>query len=275
MNTFKATKNDEGRTLLKFLNSLLIDVPKSKIERMFRNKDIKVNGKRTRDKKYIISEGDEIIVFGVRFSPKTFDKVKPTFEVIYEDENILVINKPETIVMHDDKNSLDTQVLTYLNFVKVDSFTPSHIGRLDKVTSGVVLYGKNYETVRMLKENSSFFIKTYRAQSDLKDDTTLRAYIYHDENLQKEVVTDNQSGKVVKTSFLVLGRGEIEATLHTGRKHQIRASLEFLKAPIKGDKKYGGSKAERVYLHSYRLVLNGLSGNLEYLNNKEFISHPY
>lgn len=274
MNNFKATKNDEGRTILKFLEQILNEVPKSRIERLFRNKDIKLNGKRITDKKYIIQEEDEITIYGIHFALKTFKKTKVKFKIVFEDKNVLIVDKPIGIEVHGSHDSLDMQVISYLKFEQTDSFVPSHIGRIDKVTSGIVVYGKNYETVRQMNDNIENFSKIYRAISNLSESQVLNEKIHHNELDQKEYISELY-GKDSSTKFTVLENGEIEAQIITGRKHQIRAALEYLKAPIKGDVKYGGSAAGRVYLHSYKIVFSGLTGELEYLNDKDFVTGPY
>ena len=275
MNTFTATKNDEGRTLLKYLSICLQDVPKSKIESLFRKKDIKVNGKRINDKQYIVKEGDEISVYGVRFSEfsgiATEAEVK--FTVIYEDDNILVVDKPINVSIHGDKNSLDNQVFSYLNFVQTDSFKPSHVGRIDKETSGLVLYGKNYRILRELNDKVNDFIKIYKLKSDIKEDKHVKAQIHHNEKDKKEYISD-RFGKDTETIIKVKGE-EIEAQIITGRKHQIRATMEFLGFPIHGDIRYGGKPSDRLYLHSWKLILRGLSKDFDYLNDQEFISNTY
>lgn len=271
MDKFIATINDQGRTALKFLEKILDGVPKSRIERLFRSKDVKINGKRITDKKAIINEGDEIIVYGIRFSFKEREEVKHSLDILFEDENILVVNKPHGVVVHGERDSLDNQVLSYLEFVKTDSFVPSHIGRIDKSTSGIMLYGKTYAAVRTLNENIDKFEKYYLAVSNLKESQVLDKLIHHNESEKKEVVSE-KFGKRCVTEFEVLGDSLVQAKIITGRKHQIRAALEFLQAPIKGDFKYGGSSAGRVYLHSHMLILNNLTGELEYLNGKKFKS---
>lgn len=273
MNKYKATKNDEGRTILKFIQKLFGDVPKSRIERIFRQKDIKINGQRIKDKKYVIKENDEIVIYGLFTSTEAKRDVKAniTFKAIYEDDNILVVDKKAGIPVHDDKDSLDNQVLTYLKFKQVDSFVPSHVGRLDKQTSGIMIYGKTYDAVKQLNEANKKLKKIYEFKSNLDRDITTEYKISHDENYQREKAGD--VGKPTKTKFWIEGNKKY-AELITGRKHQIRASLSKLNKPIYGDVKYGGKKADRVYLHSVYLKLNGLKGDLEYLNGQEFWSKP-
>ena len=273
MKTFNATINDEGRTLFKFLVKSFPDVPKGKLESVFRKKDVKVNGKRLKDKRYIVKHGDEIVVYGVSSTGYStnnpFTKIK--FNVVFEDKNILVIDKPHGYPVHDAENCIDNQVLTYLRFIQKDSFRPSHIGRLDKVTSGLMVYGKTYEAVRELNDYSSKFEKVYEFKSDLNRNITTEYKIGHNELKKKEEVTEN--GKATKTEFIVVGKHKF-AKLYTGRKHQIRVSLSKLGYPIYGDNKYGGKKADRVYLHSAQLKFQGIKGNLEYLNGQEFLSDP-
>ena len=273
MNKYKATKNDEGRTILKFIQKLFNDVPKSRIERIFRQKDIKINGARINDKKYLIHEKDEIIIYGLftNFEPKKNIKANITFKIIFEDKNILIVDKKTGVSVHDDKNSLDNQVLAYLKFKQIDSFVTSHIGRLDKQTSGIMIYGKTYEAVKQLNSVNKKLTKIYEFKSDLNQDIITEYKITHDENYHREKA--GNVGKKTKTKFWIEGNKKY-AQLITGRKHQIRASLSKLNKPIYGDTKYGGKKAARIYLHSVYLKLDGLNGKLSYLNGQEFWSKP-
>ena len=274
MNKFIATKNDVGRTILKFVISIFKDVSHHKIEKLFRKKNIKINDQKINDKKIILKENDVIKIYGLNFEKfNNFKKIDIHFKVIYEDENILVINKPENFLVHGKYNSIDNQVLTYLNFKKVDSFTPSHVGRLDKVTSGIILYAKNYSSLKELNNKKNDFEKFYVAISKINEETLLESFIFHDDFKQKEFISQ-EKGKKCKTKFTPLEDNKVLIQIFTGRKHQIRASLEYLNFPIKGDTKYGGTSAKRVYLHASKIILNNLEGNLSYLNKKEFVSEP-
>ena len=273
MNKFKIKANDEGRTILKYLEKMLSDVPKSRLEKAFRNKDIRINGKRINDKTISLNEGDEIVVYGIEYqvNMRRFSPVQKNFEVIFEDKNILVVDKHVGYPMHGTDNSLDNQILNYLKFRQKDSFVPSSIGRLDKVTSGVVVYAKNYPVLRELKAAAEDFKKVYMFKSDLPQDITTTFKIDHDENMQREVCGD--VGKDTKTIFWI-EKGKKYAELVTGRKHQIRASLSKLGYPIYGDRRYGGKPADRVFLHCFSVTLKNLKDDLAYLNNNEFMSHP-
>lgn len=273
MKKFIAKYNDAGRTILKFIERMLSDVPKSRIEKAFRNKDIKVNGERIKDKGLILKEGDEILVYGIDSDVEKvkFVTTQKNFEVIFEDNNIIVVNKHAGDAMHDERNCLDDQVLHHLKFRQKDSFVPSSVGRLDKPTSGVVVYAKNYETLREMKENHDKFKKVYIFKSDLPTPITTTFKIKHDEEKQREVCGDE--GKETYTEFY-FDRTRKYAEIRTGRKHQIRASLSKLGYPIWGDRRYGGKPADRVYLHAFSVQFNGLSGKLAYLNGMELMSAP-
>jgi len=201
MNKYKATKNDAGRSLLKFMQKLFKDVPKSRLERTFRQKDIKVNGKRINDKKYVIQAGDEIVIYGLFTETEIKQDVKAniTFKTLYEDQNILIVDKKVGTPVHDAKDSLDNQVLAYLKFKQIDSFVPSHVGRIDKQTSGIMIYGKTYEAVRQLNEASEKLKKIYEFKSDLDRDITTEYKITHDEDFKRERAGD--VGKTTKTKF--------------------------------------------------------------------------
>lgn len=274
MKKFKISINDQNRTILKFLEKMLGDVPKSKIEKLFRNKDIKINGKRIKDKTIILNQGDEVTVYSVisSFQGKKYVPVQRNFTVIYEDDNILVVNKSNGVETHGAKGSLDDQILHYLKFKQTDSFIPSSIGRLDKVTSGLIVYAKNYLTLRQLKNNQKDWDKVYLFKSDLDRDITTEFKIIHDENKKREVC--GTEGKPTKTIFWIEKKRKY-AKIITGRKHQIRSSLSKLGFPIWGDTKYGGKPAERVYLHSFSIKINGIKNKeLNYLEGMEFVSQP-
>ncbi|AMD81267.1 ribosomal large subunit pseudouridine synthase C [Mycoplasmopsis canis PG 14] len=271
-----ATKNDEGRTLYKLLEKYLTNISKSRLEKIFRKKDVKLNGKRTNDKSIKIVEDDRVVIYGI-FEPQKEEeiiRVKHNLNVIYEDENILLIDKEGGVVVHGEDNSLDNQVLSYLKFKKEDSFKPSHVGRLDKETSGLILYAKNYKTLVEINNANDSFIKKYLFKSDIslsEEKLHIKVYISKDvENKRmkaysKEVI----NSKLAETIFYLEGNDKI-AEIKTGRKHQIRATLKFLQKPIYGDRKYSGKKDNRLMLHSFYLQLNGLKGDLKYLNKKEF-----
>ncbi|MFV8471590.1 pseudouridine synthase family protein [Mycoplasma sp. B6188] len=283
----KATKNDAGRSVFKVISKYCSTLPLSRIEKIFRKKDIKINNERKITKNQIINEGDLISIYGIledsaEFKEAEVNTAKPNFKVLYEDENILIIDKPTGVEVHGEDNCLDNQVLTYLNFKPVDSFKPSHIGRLDKETSGIILYGKNYQTVSYFNDHSDSLIKKYTFWSNINlekytsaNPLEITLYSAKDEPNKRMKVSPKkiQNGKITTTLFY-MEDGKKVAQLVTGRKHQIRVTLKYLGYPIYGDRKYHGPNAKRLQLHSYSLKFQNITGDLKYLNNYEVFSLP-
>ncbi|QKT05363.1 RluA family pseudouridine synthase [Mycoplasma sp. OR1901] len=273
-----ATKNDSGRTIYKLIAKYLINLPKSKLESLFRKKDIKINGKRINDKTVIVQENDQIVIYGVydKKEKGQLFKVEQNFDVIYEDENILIVDKKIGVEVHGSDDSLDNQVLSYLKFKQVDSFKPSHVGRLDKETSGLIIYGKNYQTVKHLNDKITNFEKKYIFKSDFNEPHREIELYFSKDNLTGKIKASPKpkEGSKYSKTILYTEKNKKIAQILTGRKHQIRLTLKFLGKPIYGDIKYGGKKAERLMLHSYYLKLQNLNGDLKYLNGFEFYSLP-
>ncbi len=278
MHKFVAHKNDGGRKLIKYISCLFKDLPEGRIYKLLRQKCVKINGKRITDSNHVINEGDEVVIYGIKEQAAIYIYdvgLQLDSKIIYEDDNILLINKKAGKVVHGEPLCLDNQVLSYLKFKQNSSFKPSHVGRLDKWTSGLIVYAKNYKALRELNDKIGFFDKIYTLKSDYNGgDNVVSAYIHHDEKMQKMIVTKNPVGlnnQIVKTKIYV-DSNKLYAQLLTGRKHQIRATMEYLGYPIYGDIKYGwhNKTNKRIYLHSYKLGFNNLSSPLEYLNGREF-----
>lgn len=272
----KATKNDEGRTCFKYIIKILNNIPLSRIEKLFRKKDVRVNDVRISEKNYVIKENDRIWIYGLEDSYKILDHIEPkvNFGIIFEDENILVIDKPINIAVHGEPDCLDFQVLTYLKYKKIDSFKPSHIGRLDKSTSGIILYAKNYFTLVQMNEKTSNFEKYYVMKSDFTyEKEHVIFYSKFDTKTKRYKLSENPAfGEKMETIFFTQGNKKY-ARIITGKKHQIRITLQHLGYPIKGDRRYGGDYGKRVFLHSNKIVFHKLSNELEYLNGTMFVSN--
>ncbi|MGL5617473.1 MAG: pseudouridine synthase [Metamycoplasmataceae bacterium] len=272
----KATKNDEGRTCFKYVIKVLDNVPISRIEKLFRKKDIKINDLRISSKDYIIKEDDRIWIYGLDESYKENELIEQiiTFEKIFEDDNILVINKPINIAVHGEPNCLDLQVLSFLGYQKIDSFKPSHIGRLDKSTSGLIIYAKNYSTLVQMNKKTNNFEKYYVMKSDFPfEKQHFIFYANYDKKNKRYKLTNELPGEKMETLFFTQGNCKY-ARIITGKKHQIRITLQHLGYPIKGDRRYGGDYGKRVFLHSNKIVFHNLDNGLEYLNGTMFVSQP-
>ena len=151
----------------KYLRKYLSQAPLSFIYKLFRKKDVKINGHWVKEN-YMLNEGEELVVYVTdeqleEFNqPRKVEKVSLNHPIIYEDENILVINKPRGLLVHGDKDeqrvTLANEVLNYLYFKgeydpkETQAFRPAPAHRLDRNTSGLVLFAKNLESLQILED---------------------------------------------------------------------------------------------------------------------------
>ena len=292
--------NEAGQRLDKFLRKLLKDVPLSAIFKALRKGDVRVNGKKQKEK-YILEEEDIVEIKYIQTKKETkanFIKVDPSgLRIAYEDENVLVVEKWPGILVHPDskkKNpTLTDYALSYL-FAKGDylpenelTFTPAPCNRLDRNTSGLVIFGKNFEALRTLNEairedNVEKYYNTL-VKGRIKDGL-YRGYILKNEDVniskiyEKKVPGSKEIAMEVKSLQSNGAYSFLEIHLITGRSHQIRAHLSHLGNPIVGDYKYGDKRKNSFfenkyglnyqYLYAYKLIFRELGGKLEYLKNR-------
>ena len=294
--------NEAGQRLDKFLRKLLKDVPLSAIFKALRKGDIRVNGKKQKEK-YTLEINDEVEIRYIQSQKMTekkenFIKVDPrSLKVAYEDENLLVVEKWPGILVHPDSNkkipSLTDFVLSYLNGKgdylpeKEITFTPAPCNRLDRNTSGVVIFGKNFEGLRELNEiiREGKVKKYYNTlvKGKIKDGLYKGYILKNEENnvskvYDKKVKDSKEISMQVKTIQTDGAFSFLEIDLITGRSHQIRAHLAHLGNPIIGDEKYGDRQLnsyfvnkyglEFQYLYAYKLNFKNIDGKLAYLKNK-------
>ena len=208
--------------------------------------------------------------------------------ILYEDENILVANKPRGILLQQDGDpsheSLDVLIGDYLHSV------PMPVHRLDKDTSGIIVFAKNKITANKLGEvfnDHSQVEKHYITLVDgvIDEDGVIEAPLRKSAEKRKMIVAPLKSGaKETKTKYHVLQKYSnytlLDVELLTGRTHQIRAHMSYIRHHIVGDMKYGDYKVnndfkrrfgfENQFLHAYKLKFLDLKGPLNYLKNKEF-----
>ena len=295
--------NEAGQRLDKFLRKYLKDVPLSAIFKALRKGDIRVNGKKQKEK-YPLEVGDVIEIKYIqskRENKSNFIKVDSSgLKICYEDENILIIEKWPGILVHPDSNkkepTLTDFALSYLN-AKGDyipenevTFTPAPCNRLDRNTSGMVIFGKNFESLRLLNEaiREDQVEKYYNTLVKGRiQDGLYTGYILKNEETNISKIYDKKvpnSKKIAMEVKSLKSNGAfsfLEINLITGRSHQIRAHLSHLGNPLIGDIKYGDKKLNSFfmnkyglnyqYLYAYKLIFRNLGGKLSYMKNKTVV----
>lgn len=305
MRIITINKNDAGQRLDKFLSKAVKGLPTSMMYKLIRTKKIKVNRKRT-EQKYILVEGDEIQLFiKEEFfdSPEkdmgALERIVPKLNILYEDENIMLLNKRPGVLVHEDseagENTLIMHVKAYLcqkgeyDPYTEQSFAPALCNRIDRNTGGIVIAAKNAEALRVMNEKikNDELTKTYLCLVHgvpKKRSAELRGYLRKDSKNNTVEVRDNEfpGAKQIITRYRVLeAYGDsalLEVDLITGRTHQIRAHMSHIGHPLVGDGKYGVNRDERAKgykyqaLYAYKLYFKSTDNEsvLSYLEGKTF-----
>lgn len=298
-------KNDANQRIDKFLTKHFKSMPKSLMYKYIRTKHIKLNGKRC-EISSILKEGDILRLFisDEFFTEDTqenydFLKAPIKLDIVYEDENILIIDKKPGLIVHPDEkyhfDSLISRVLHYLydkqeyNPKAENSFTPALVNRIDRNTGGIVIAAKNAESLRTLnaKMKTRELTKLYlcMVQGKLKHkEGIITGYIEKDEKKNKVTILKKSTptSKLIKTKYKVVEEiGEnslVEVDLLTGRTHQIRASMAKIGHPLLGDTKYGYKRKNNTdfykyqALYAYKITFDFKTDSsiINYLNGKSF-----
>lgn len=306
MREFTINKNDAGQRLDKFLSKAVKGLPQSLMYKYIRTKKIKVNRQRT-VQNYFLSEGDVVQLF---IRDEFFDspekdmgalgRITPKLDIVYEDENIMLLNKRPGVLVHEDsdakENTLIMHVKAYLaekgeyDPSSENSFAPALCNRIDRNTGGIVIAAKNAEALRVMNEKirdnkiRKFYLCLVHGIPSKKSDR-MTAYLKKDseKNLVQVRDTKFNGAKEIITAYNVqktVGRDALlEVELITGRTHQIRAHMAHIGHPLLGDGKYGinreekqrGYKYQALYAYKLRFLSDEDDNALSYLNGKEFM----
>lgn len=297
------TENDGGQRLDRFLRKYLSSAPLSVIYKMIR-KDVKINGRRA-SRETMLNAGDRLALYLRDDELESFTEKKKirhsarrSFSIAYEDENILAAVKPAGLLVHgNDKEKKDTlvnQVTDYLiesgaYVPRIErSFSPAAANRLDRNTSGLVLFGKNAASLRALTEMirrrgciNKYYITVVRGI--VRDEMRLTGGLIKDTAGNIVKTADGGGAKEAETVARPLmsasGMTLMEVELITGRTHQIRVHLSDAGHPVAGDPKYGDEGFNHTavrrfglrgqFLHAGRIIINDAPEPLGYLKGME------
>ena len=317
MKEFTIGKNDAGQRLDRWLAKTLPLLPGPLAQKYIRLKRVKVNGKGSqRDVRLQVGDVLQLYINDEFFDQPREDNAflavfKPRLDIVYEDENLMLLNKRPGLLCHADEhekvNTLITHIQAYLyqkkewNPKDEHSFTPALCNRIDRNTGGIVMAAKNAETLRILnqkikdREIDKFYLAIIHGKMT-PPKGKLEGFLLKDENkaqvtvFRKPVPGGKSAATLYKTLKVNRGLSLVECELLTGRTHQIRAQFAASGHPLLGDGKYGWEKDNKQYgrsfqaLYSYKLeftfptdagILEYLRGKLFTIDNVDFVSEYF
>lgn len=305
MQEIQISSNEAGQRLDKLLAKYLNEAPKSFLYKMLRKKNIVLNGKKaTGNEKLAVGDSVKLFLSDEtieKFSKVVIQKTSAKLDILYEDQDVLFVNKPAGMLSQKAEAkdvSVVEHLITYmlesgqLNEGDLRSFKPSICNRLDRNTSGLIVCGKSLAGLQKMGElfKERTLKKYYRCivSGEVTDTQYIKGYLVKDE--KRNVVTVSQTelpdSQPIETEYRPVQKLRnatvLEVHLITGRTHQIRAHLASIGHPIIGDYKYGDAGVNEYYkktyglkyqlLHAYRLEMPKLSESLEQLSEKVFVA---
>lgn len=296
MKQITITKNDAGQRLDKFLSKFMPALPKSMLYKSLRKNCVRINGCHEKNGAHMLCEGDVLYLY---FRDEFFEKKKEKIfnygkiDVVYEDENILIVNKPAGLLVHADADgTTDTLIGRIHGYLyqkgeydpdREQSFTPALCNRIDRNTEGLVIAAKNAPALRIINEKikrreiKKYYLCITEGVPPKNSDTLIGALTRGD----RRVTVGEHGDKEIQTRYTVLEKNDAHALLKiellTGRTHQIRAQLAQIGCPLAGDTKYGATRTREHYrLCSFKIVFDLITdaGEMNYLNGKRITIDP-
>lgn len=216
---------------------------------------------------YLLHSGDKLVVILKQIRDKKYGLIN----IIYEDNYFIGINKPSGLLsVSTDKREIDTAFNIVKNYVKGKLYV---LHRLDRDTSGILLFCKDEKIKNGMQDswNDVVLTRGYLAVVNrINGSGTIKSYLYEDKNFNVRSCNDPKKGKLAITNYKVIKSSKnyslLQIFIETGRKNQIRVHMNLIGTSILGDKKYGGNKAKRLYLHSNILeFIHPVSGKNVYI----------
>ncbi len=295
MKELMITENECEQRLDRFLSKYFKNTSRANLYKLIRKKVFKVNGVRVKED-YFLKKGDLLQIYlndqRIEEMQTIFEAVMPEkigLDIVFEDDAILVVNKPKGMLTHPDKdeykNTLATHVQYYLKALCTPTFRPAPVHRLDKNTSGLVIFAKTYDALKrynaLMRDRKIEKYYMCIVEGHVSRSGEVQGYLMKDELSNKVTLlkTASDASKFCHTLYKPLSVfGDytlMEIQLLTGRSHQIRVSMQYIGHPIVGDRKYGakiGMRVENQLLHSHKVVVEGRTFEAHSQDIDDFLS---
>lgn len=307
----KMTENESGQRVDRFLRKYLREYTLGEIYKLFRKNKVKLNGKKVKENQ-MLNEGDllQLYIDKPDVGPGrelTVKKPARSIDLIYEDENVMIADKPAGLLTHPDKpGDSDTLIDRALYHIYKQTgssnsmtFAPAVCNRLDRNTGGIVIIAKNYKTLKAVNYSirEGWLRKLYLCMvaGKMEQSGELTGFLEkdRDRNLVSVKGAESGEGKHIHTKFRTLAVSDrnpelgrpfslLEVELVTGRSHQIRAHFASIGHPLAGDVKYGDKTVNEYFrknyglkhqfLHAYKVMFEEVHEDISYLKGKSFHS---